>query len=130
HSRTRDRQAVSFHYDVSNEFYRLWLDSRMIYSCAYFEKATDDLETAQLGKLNYVCRKLRLRPGLRLLDIGCGWGGLALHAATTFGVQVIGITLSEQQAALASARVNDAKLGANVTIELKDYRDVEAAEGF
>ena len=130
HSRTRDRQAVSFHYDVSNDFYRLWLDSRMIYSCAYFERATDDLETAQLAKLNYVCRKLRLRPGLRLLDIGCGWGGLALHAAETFGVQVMGITLSEQQAALAAARVNDAKLGANVTIELKDYRDVDDAEGF
>lgn len=130
HSRTRDRQAVSFHYDVSNDFYRLWLDSRMLYSCAYFERATDDLETAQLAKVNYLCRKLRLRPGQRLLDIGCGWGGLAVHAAQSFGVRVVGITLSKQQAALASDRVSSAGLNDDVTIELRDYRDVEDGEGF
>ncbi|HTO04046.1 MAG TPA: class I SAM-dependent methyltransferase, partial [Opitutus sp.] len=78
HSKTRDREAVSFHYDVSNDFYQLWLDSGMLYSCAYFERETDDLETAQMAKLRYICRKLRLRPYQRLLDIGCGWGALAL----------------------------------------------------
>lgn len=130
HSRTRDRQAVAFHYDVSNEFYRLWLDSRMLYSCAYFECETDDLETAQLAKLNHLCRKLRLRPGQRLLDIGCGWGGLAMHAARAHDARVTGITLSELQAALATARLMSAGLSDAVTIELKDYRDVQDAEGF
>ncbi|HTO04580.1 MAG TPA: cyclopropane-fatty-acyl-phospholipid synthase family protein, partial [Opitutus sp.] len=130
HSRTRDRQAVSFHYDVSNDFYRLWLDPKMLYSCAYFERANDDLETAQLAKLNYLCRKLRLRPGQRLLDIGCGWGGLALHAAQNFGVRALGITLSTEQASLAAAKVRSAGLSDEVAIELKDYRDVEGVEGF
>src|SRR6266404_3477832 len=87
HSPERDRRAVTFHYDVSNDFYRLWLDQRMVYSCAYFESPNDDLDAAQEHKLDYLCRKLRLRPGQRLLDVGCGWGAQLIHAAQHFGVQ-------------------------------------------
>jgi cyclopropane-fatty-acyl-phospholipid synthase len=130
HSRARDRQAVSFHYDVSNEFFRLWLDSRMLYSCAYFMLAADTLDAAQTAKLHHLCRKLRLRPGDRLLDIGCGWGGLALFAAQEYGVRVVGVTLSAQQASLAANRVADAGLKREVTIELRDYRDVSTSEPF
>jgi cyclopropane-fatty-acyl-phospholipid synthase len=130
HSRARDRQAISFHYDVSNDFFQLWLDSRMLYSCAYFQHADDTLEVAQSAKLHHLCRKLRLRPGDRLLDIGCGWGGLAQFAARHYGVRVLGVTLSEPQASLAARRVAEAGLERDVTIELRDYRDVEAAEPF
>jgi cyclopropane-fatty-acyl-phospholipid synthase len=130
HSRGRDRQAVRFHYDVSNDFYALWLDSKMLYSCAYFENEADDLETAQTAKLRYLCRKLRLQPGGRLLDIGCGWGGLAIHAAQTRGVHVRGITLSERQAELAASRVRQACLPTDVTIALQDYRDLEDGERY
>jgi len=98
HSKERDRQAVAYHYNRSNEFYALWLDSQMIYSCAYFMNSDDDLETAQEQKLEYICRKLRLHPGERLLDIGCGWGGQVIYAAQHYGVQAYGITLSEPQA--------------------------------
>jgi Mycolic acid cyclopropane synthetase len=94
HSIARDRQAVTFHYNVSNKFCALWLDQRMVYSCAYFETADEDLDMAQAHKLDYICRKLRLRPGDRLLDIGCGWGGLVIHAAERYGVEALGITLS------------------------------------
>src|SRR5579872_4517437 len=103
HSKARDRQAVSFHYDVSNAFYQLWLDPAMIYSCAYFKSPDDSLPTAQAQKLDHICRKLRLRPGERLLDLGCGWGGLIMHAARYYGVQAVGITLSEQQLCLRSS---------------------------
>ncbi len=130
HSLARDKQAVSFHYDVSNDFYQLWLDQRMVYSCAYFETPSDDLDTAQAAKLRHLCRKLRLRPGQQLLDIGCGWGGLAIFAARNFGVKVTGVTLSHQQAALASARAREAGLADAVKIELRDYREVIQPEGF
>lgn len=123
HSKTRDQQAVSFHYDVSNDFYRQWLDPEMIYSCAYFKSPDDSLETAQAQKLDYICRKLRLRPGERLLDIGCGWGGFIIHAARYYGVQAIGITLSERQASLAQKRIHDAGLAARCEVQLLDYRD-------
>jgi len=123
HSKTRDRQAVSFHYDVSNDFYKLWLDQAMVYSCAYFKTPDDTLETAQAQKLNYICRKLRLRPGERLLDIGCGWGGLVVHAARYYGVQAIGITLSEQQLTFAQKRITDAGLSSRCDVRLLDYRD-------
>ena len=130
HSLRRDRQAVSFHYDLSNEFFQLWLDRRMIYSCAYFENADNNLDQAQEAKLKHLCRKLRLQPGQRLLDIGCGWGGLALFAARHFSVRVVGITLSERQAAVASERVRAAALSDSVSIELKDYRELTGAETF
>lgn len=130
HSLGRDRDAIAFHYDVSNDFYRLWLDRQMVYSCAYFESANHDLDTAQTAKLEHLCRKLRLKPGQRLLDIGCGWGGLALHAARQHGVSVVGVTLSEQQVRFASARIAELGLGDRVQVELRDYREVPADEGF
>jgi len=130
HSIERDREAVRYHYDVSNDFYGLWLDRRMVYSCAYFLSPEDDLDTAQLQKLEHVCRKLRLRPGQRLLDIGCGWGGLVMHAAQQYGVEALGITLSEPQAELANARIAEAGLGALCRVEMRDYREVDEPESY
>ncbi len=124
HSKTRDRRAVSYHYDASNEFYALWLDRRMVYSCAYFEQAQESLEIAQARKLDYVCRKLRLKPGDRLLDIGCGWGGLIQHAAEHYGVQAIGITLSTRQAEWANQRIRERQLVGVCRVEVRDYRDL------
>ena len=123
HSKQRDRQAIQFHYDVSNDFYRLWLDPAMVYSCAYFRSAGDSLATAQQQKLDYICRKLRLQRGERLLDIGCGWGGLILHAAQNYGVRAVGITLSEQQLPLARRRIEEAGLSSLCEVQLLDYRD-------
>lgn len=130
HSKARDRRAIAFHYNVSNDFFRLWLDTRMLYSCAYFERAGDELEVAQTAKLQHICRKLRLRPGMRLLDIGCGWGGLAMHAARVYGVHVTGVTLSQPQADLASAWVDNAGLSPQVQIRLQDYRDLSESASF
>src|SRR5574341_1245654 len=101
HSRERDRAAVQYHYDVGDDFYSLWLDRRLQYSCAYFPTGAEDLDTAQERKLDYICRKLRLRQGERLVDIGCGWGALVIYAAERYGVDATGITLSERQRALA-----------------------------
>ncbi len=131
HSLRRAQRAVSFHYDVSNDFYRLWLDREMAYSCAYFEKPDDTLETAQLAKFRHLCRKLRLKRGQRLLDIGCGWGGLARYAARVCGAEVTGITLSTEQATLAAQLNRETGLDRQVKIELRDYREVTApADGF
>jgi len=130
HSKSRDRQAVGFHYDVSNEFYQLWLDSRMVYSCAHFESENNTIEEAQEQKLDYICRKLRLRPGERLLDIGCGWGGLILHAARNYGVQATGITLSHRQLELARQRIQDAGLTSRCDALLLDYRDAAQLGAF
>lgn len=129
HSLDRDRQAVSFHYDLSNDFYQLWLDSRMVYSCAYFTDERNDLDSAQVAKLNHLCRKLRLRPGQTLLDIGCGWGALAIYAAQQYHVHVTGVTLSEQQATLATERARNLGVSGRVKIELCDYRSVRAPDG-
>ncbi len=126
HSPQRDRRAVTFHYDVSNDFYQLWLDRGMVYSCAYFRTPNDHLDNAQEQKLDYICRKLRLRAGQRLLDIGCGWGALVIHAAKHFSVHTEGITLSEPQAEWARSRIGKAGLGSNAKIEVRDYRDIAA----
>jgi cyclopropane-fatty-acyl-phospholipid synthase len=130
HSLASDRRAISFHYDVSNDFYRLWLDREMLYSCAYFARPDEGIEEAQQAKMRHICRKLRLRAGQRLLDIGCGWGGLARFAARHFGVHAVGITLSERQAELASARARADGLADLVTIELKDYRELRGGSAF
>jgi cyclopropane-fatty-acyl-phospholipid synthase len=130
HDKARDRAAVQFHYDIGNDFYQLWLDQRMVYSCAYFETPDTPLDDAQLAKLEHICRKLRLRPGERLLDVGCGWGALIIHAARQYGVEALGITLSEKQAALARERIAEAGLSDRVKVELRDYRDLPAAARF
>src|SRR5216684_1377125 len=152
HSKERDRQAVTYHYDRSNDFYALWLDSRMVYSCAYFATPGDDIDTAQERKLEYICRKLRLRPGERLLDIGCGWGGLVIYAAQHYGVEAYGITLSQPQAELAQQHIQEAVLArpandaarlalksqagreAGLTdrcrVDVRDYRDMNETNSF
>jgi cyclopropane-fatty-acyl-phospholipid synthase len=124
HSEHRDRDAVRFHYNVGNAFYALWLDAHMVYSCAYFAHGDDDLERAQESKLDLICRKLRLKPGERLLDIGCGWGGLIMHAAKYYGVSTLGITLSDAQAELARERIAAAGLSDRCRVELRDYRSL------
>lgn len=124
HGRDRDAAAISHHYDVSNAFYRLFLGSSLTYSCALWEDGTTNLEHAQSAKHELICRKLDLRPGMRLLDVGCGWGSLLVHAAQHYGVQGVGVTVSARQAELARARVADANLGGQVEIRLQDYRDV------
>ncbi|MGW7236859.1 class I SAM-dependent methyltransferase [Streptomyces sp. NPDC054804] len=123
HTRRSDKQAISHHYDVGNDFYEIVLGPSMVYSCAYWE---DDgtLETAQRDKLELVCSKLGLRPGQRLLDVGCGWGSMAIHAAREHGVSVVGVTLSQEQAAYARKRVADEGLTDRVEIRVQDYRDV------
>jgi cyclopropane-fatty-acyl-phospholipid synthase len=130
HSLRRDAQAISYHYDVSADFYRLWLDKRMIYSCAYFSRTDEDVDTAQERKLDYICRKLRLKAGERLLDIGCGWGGLVLHAARHYGVEAHGITLSRSQAEIATERIRQAGLGDSCHVEVLDYREIDEPYGF
>jgi cyclopropane-fatty-acyl-phospholipid synthase len=124
HSLGRDRKAISHHYDVGNDFYRLLLGPSLVYSCAYFPEPTATLEQAQEAKLDLVCCKLGLQPGMRLLDLGCGWGSLALHAAARYGVSVTAVTISAAQAELAAQRVTDAGLSGRVEIRLQDYREV------
>ncbi|MBW8800854.1 MAG: class I SAM-dependent methyltransferase [Streptomyces sp.] len=123
HTRRSDRQAISHHYDVGNDFYGIVLGPSMVYSCAYWEDG-GTLETAQRDKLELVCAKLDLRPGQRLLDVGCGWGSMAIHAAREHGVGVVGVTLSQEQAAFARKRVADEGLTDRVEIRVQDYRDV------
>jgi cyclopropane-fatty-acyl-phospholipid synthase len=130
HSIERDKQAVTYHYDVSNDFYALWLDRSMVYSCAYFYSAGQNLDTAQAQKLDYICRKLRLQPGQRLLDIGCGWGGLVLYAAQHYGVDATGITLSQPQADLARQRIAEAGLTDRCRVMVRDYRQVDTPAGY
>jgi cyclopropane-fatty-acyl-phospholipid synthase len=124
HSKREDLRAIRFHYDVSNEFYALWLGESMVYSCAYFDGQESDLDQAQRAKLDHLCRKLRLVPGERLLDVGCGWGGLIIHAARHYGVIAHGVTLSREQFAEAQRRIAEAGLENRVTVELRDYRDL------
>jgi len=124
HSRMRDRAAIRHHYDLSNEFYSLWLDSRMVYSCAYFPTGQEDIEAAQELKLDLICRKLRLQAGDTLLDIGCGWGGLVMFAAEKHQVKALGITLSEKQACFGRERIRAAGLDGHAKVECQDFRDV------
>ena len=118
------RDDIAFHYDVSNRFYQLFLDSQMVYTCGYFREWANDLDIAQRDKLDMICRKLRLRPGEQLLDIGCGWGALVCHAAEHYGVTALGVTLSAEQIALARQRILERGLQDRVRVELQDYRTV------
>ena len=124
HTRGRDSAAIAHHYDVSNEFYRWVLGPSMAYTCAVYPDDGATLEQAQAEKFDLVCRKLALRPGMRLLDVGCGWGGMALHAATHYGVEVVAVTLSQQQAQWGRQAVADAGLSDTVDLRFSDYRDV------
>jgi len=116
---------IQFHYDVGNAFYQLFLDPEMQYSCAYYPTWETSLEEAQTAKLEMICRKLRLKPGERFLDIGCGWGGLLCHAVATHGVRGHGVTLSEEQLAFARAKVTRLGLADRITLELRDYQDLD-----
>ena len=130
HSRTADRKAIQHHYDVGNEFYGLWLDQNRVYSCAYFRSPDDSLDLAQEQKLEHICRKLDLKPGDRLLDIGCGWGGLVLWATQHYGVKALGVTLSPGQHAYANERIGALGLDDRCEVRLMDYRDVPEDEPF
>lgn len=125
HSPDRDKQAIQYHYDVSNDFYALWLDGRRVYSCAYFTRPDEDIDSAQRNKLDHICRKLRLEPGLKLLDIGCGWGGLIVHAAKEYGATAVGITLSQAQKAYVEELIRREGLADRCRVELCDYRHLK-----
>ncbi len=124
HDKRKDAEAIRYHYDVSNEFYAQFLDPNMVYSCAYFENGDEDLATAQIKKIDHILRKIELGQGQTLLDIGCGWGALVIRAAQRYGARCVGVTLSENQYALAQQRVRAAGLEHLVEIRLQDYRDV------
>ncbi len=130
HTRDSDRKAISSHYDVSNDFYALWLDRRRVYSCAYFKTAGDSLDLAQEQKLDHICRKLMLQKGERFLDIGCGWGGLILWAAEKYGVHTVGITISQNQYDYVREHARAAGIADRVQVRLMDYRDLPESEPF
>jgi cyclopropane-fatty-acyl-phospholipid synthase len=130
HDEARDEAAIRFHYDIGNEFYALWLDDRMVYSCAYFPTGTESLGEAQEAKLDLVCRKLGLRPGERLLDIGAGWGALVRRAAERYGADATGITVSENQARFAQSAIAKEGLTGRARVELRDYRKLEDSQAF
>jgi cyclopropane-fatty-acyl-phospholipid synthase len=130
HQHRSSKANISHHYDVSDAFYRLWLDTRMIYSCAYFHRDDDTLETAQAQKLDHICRKLRLAPGDTLLDIGCGWGGLVFRAAEHYGVHATGITLSQNQFNYVESAIKARGLEDRVRVRLMDYQDLPENELF
>ena len=128
HSLTRDKSAIQHHYDVSNNFYSMILGPTMVYSCAVFETEDATLEAAQTQKVDLICRKLDLKPGMKLLDVGCGWGTLVLHAAKEYGVRAVGVTLSKNQVELARQRAAKANLENCVEIRLQDYREIAETE--
>jgi cyclopropane-fatty-acyl-phospholipid synthase len=130
HSRAADRRSIEHHYDVGNDFYALWLDRNRVYSCAYFRQPDDTLDLAQEQKLDHICRKLRLKPGDRLLDIGCGWGGLILWAVRHYGVEALGVTLSRDQHEYTRARIAELGLAGRCEVRLQDYRDIPDDERF
>ena len=129
HSKLRDRSAISFHYDLSNEFYELILEPQMAYSCGYHSSPEQSLEDAQRAKLDLVCTKLGLEPGMRMLDVGCGWGSLSLHAAEHYGAQVTGVTIAAEQKRFIDARIAERGLSDRVEIRLQDYRDAVPPAG-
>jgi cyclopropane-fatty-acyl-phospholipid synthase len=129
HSKLRDRSAISFHYDLSNEFYELILEPQMAYSCGYHSSPEQSLEDAQRAKLDLVCTKLGLEPGMRMLDVGCGWGSLSLHAAEHFGARVTGVTIAAEQKRFIDARIAERGLSDRVEIRLQDYRDAVPPAG-
>ena len=126
----RTRAAVNYHYDHPLEFWRLWLDESLAYSCAYFQSPDDSLAAAQAAKLDYICRKLRLRPGMRLLDMGCGWGALMVHAAAHYGVEAVGLTVSPEQAQVARQRIRQAGLEQRCRVEVNDFFAWLEPQGF
>jgi cyclopropane-fatty-acyl-phospholipid synthase len=130
HSRARDLAAVRFHYDVGNDFFALWLDRRLVYSCAYFETPATSIDAAQEAKLDLICRKLRLEPGMRVLDIGCGWGSLAVFAAERYGVEATGVTLSATQAEWAATDIRRRGLEDRARVMVRDYRDLDGLGPF
>ncbi len=130
HSPQKDAQQVQFHYDVSDDFYALWLDPRRVYSCAYYRDTAMSLAQAQEAKLDHICRKLMLKPGERFLDIGAGWGGLLMWAAENYGVDATGITLSKNQHAHVQRLIEDKRLQGRVRMELRDYRELDESQGF
>jgi cyclopropane-fatty-acyl-phospholipid synthase len=119
-----NKEAITHHYDISNDFYRLFLDERMVYSCGYFKDFANGIDQAQFDKLDHICRKLRLKPGETLLDIGCGWGAMLIHAAKNYGVVAHGVSLSEAQTALARERIRAEGLQDRITIEVKPYSEL------
>ena len=128
HSISRDKTAIEHHYDVSNTFYSHILGPTMVYSCAVFTSDEKSLEEAQIEKIDLICRKLDLKPGMKLLDVGCGWGTLLLHAAKEYGVKAVGVTLSQNQMMLAKERIAKAKLEDTVEVRLQDYREVSETD--
>jgi cyclopropane-fatty-acyl-phospholipid synthase len=130
HTRMFDRRAINHHYDVSNEFFALWLDRQRVYSCAYFRNASDSLDVAQEQKLDHICRKLVLKPGERFLDIGCGWGGLIFRAAEKYGAHATGITLSQNQFDYVNEQIRTRNCADRCEVRLLDYRDLPESEPF
>ena len=130
HGKKRDREAIRYHYDVSNDFYSLWLDRNMVYSCAYYRSESDSLEAAQEQKLDHILDKLGLKPGERFLDIGCGWGALILRAAGKYGARATGVTLSRNQYEFVQRRVTEEGLDGRCEVRLQDYRDVPGEGAF
>jgi cyclopropane-fatty-acyl-phospholipid synthase len=130
HTKRGDRDAIQYHYDVSNDFYALWLDRNLVYSCAYFRGESDSLELAQEQKLDHILGKLMVRPGERFLDIGCGWGALILRAAKKYGARATGVTLSRNQFEFASRRIREEGLEGRCEVRLQDYRDIPGEGGY
>lgn len=130
HSRNKDKKAIQYHYDVSNDFYALFLDPNMVYSCAYFERETDTLAVAQEQKLDHILNKLMLKPGERLLDVGCGWGALIFRAVEKFGAHAVGVTLSQNQYDYVRAQIEARGLQGRCEVRLQDYRDVPEIGGY